>query len=641
MDDVPSTSVAPQKPVVIGTAGHIDHGKTALIRALTGIDTDRLPEEKRRGITIDLGFASMSAHGPDGSPVRVSFIDVPGHARFVRNMLAGVGGIDAVLLVVSAEEGVKPQTVEHLAICSILGIERGLTVLTKIDAVSQDRVSEVRVAVERFLSTTFLASAPIVSASARSGEGMDDLRRALGSLAGLVPSRSFDSVIRLPIDRAFTMTGFGAVVTGTLMSGSVSVGQELALEPGGRMAKVRGIQVHGSAATQASAATRAALNLARIEAAQLQRGDTLVEPSTIAAVDTIDAEVTLLPGAPSLKHRASIHFHALASECMAVVSLYDYRSLGAGGPGLVRLRLSKPIVLVPGDRFVLRHGSPITTIGGGRVLDSHPLQRLSRAKARIWLEPIRHADLNQQLAFRILRRGTSGISIAGLTVETGLKQDAIRTRLAPMIQDQRLLLIASDLLITHDAIRGATDIVAREFESLLQNSGVSDAKRSELRSRTGLRAEVFEHAVKLLEHEKKIQKRNEFLLPSEASVPRLAQEQERLSAVARAFKTSGLAAPSPAALAAELGIDQPEMRRLVTILLREKTLIRLGDDSLLVHQFALAELKQKFEGMRGQAIDVSRFKQLTGVSRKYAIPLLEYLDRERIMKKQGEQRVVL
>lgn len=641
MDDQPSALAAPRKSVVVGTAGHIDHGKTALIRALTGIDTDRLPEEKRRGITIDLGFASMNISAPDGSPVQVSFIDVPGHARFVRNMLAGAGGIDAVLLVISAEEGVKPQTVEHLAICSIIGIERGLTVLTKIDAVSPARGNEVRDAVEQFLSTTFLASAPIVCASAYTGRGLDAVRGALGSLAAQIPARDDDSVMRLPIDRAFTMTGFGAVVTGTLMSGSVSAGQELAIEPGARMARVRGIQVHGRAATKAEAATRAALNLARIEAAQLQRGDTLVEPDTIAAVDTIDAEVTLLRGAPSLKHRAGIHFHAFASECMAYASFLGSRALEPGIAQLLRLRLSEPIVLVPQDRFVLRHGSPIVTIGGGRVLDSHPAPRLSRAKAMLWLEQIRHAELDQALALRVARRGTAGASIAGLSMESGLKRDAVRARLAPMIQDQHLLSIESDLLLTRDAIHHATDIVTREFEGLLQRSGASGVKRSELRSRSRLRPEVFEHVVRLLEHDRKIRGGGELLFPPEGNASRAAQDRERLSAIALAFEKSGLAAPSPAILAAELGIDPPEVRRLITILLREKTLIRLADDSLCIHRVALAELKQKIQAMRGQAIDVAGFKQLTGVSRKYAIPLLEYLDRERVTKKQGDGRVVL
>ena len=629
------------KSVVMGTAGHIDHGKTALIRALTGIDTDRLPEEKRRGITIDLGFASLDVSAPAGSPIRLSFIDVPGHARFVRNMLAGAGGIDAVLLVISAEEGVKPQTEEHLAICSILGIQWGIIVLTKIDAVSESRLDEVRSSVRQFLSTTFLASSPILCASARTGQGLDTLRRQLGILAAQTPARSSDSLMRLPVDRAFTMTGFGAVVTGTLISGSVSAGEELVIEPGARAARVRGIQVHSAATAKAEAATRAALNLARIEAAELQRGDTLVEPATIVAVDTIDAEVTLLRNAPNLKHRGSVHFHAFASECMAAVSIYGCRLLEPGSTGLVRLRLSKSIVLLPGDRFVFRNGSPITTIGGGRVLDAHPLQRQNKTNAYNWLQTIGHAAIDQQLLLRMTRRGTTGISIADLSVETGLKEDSLRTLFAPALHDEKLLLIDDSLLLTREAMSEAVLLVSCQFDMRTKDAASSGVKRSELRSRTRLPAAVFDHALKVLERDKKLRILNETLSPLETSAPMSIREQDQLSAVSRAFEKSGLAAPSQSHLCAELAIDPAQLRRLITILLRAKTLVRLGDDSLCVHQTALADLKRIVQALRGQTIDIAGFKNFVRVSRKYAIPLLEYLDRERVTRKEGDCRIVL
>lgn len=627
--------------VVIGTGGHIDHGKTALIRALTGIDTDRLPDEKRRGITIDLGFASLDISSPDGSPIRVSFIDVPGHARFVRNMLAGAGGIDAVLLVISAEEGVKPQTEEHLAICSILGIQRGITVLTKMDAVSESRLDEIRSSVRQFLSTTFLASSPILCASARTGQGLDTLRRELAELAARIPARSSDCLMRLPVDRAFTMTGFGTVVTGTLMTGCVSVGEELVIEPDATAAKVRGIQVHSCGAKKAVAATRAALNLARIEAAELQRGDTLVEPATIVAVDTVDAEVTLLRNAPNLKHRASIHFHAFASECMAAVSLYDYRSLEPGSTGLVRLRLSKPIVLLPGDRFVLRDGSPNATIGGGRVLDAHPLLRLNKASSHHWLQAIGPAAVDQQLLLRVARRGTTGISVTGLSLETGLKADSLRALFAPVLRGEKLLLIGDNLLLTPEAMNEAVLLVGRQFEMRTRDAVSSGMKRSELRSKTRLSVAVFDHALKVLERDNKLRILNELLSPPETTAPLSIREQDQLSAVSRTFEKSGLAAPSQSLLAAELAIDPAELRRIITILLRAKTLVRLGDDSLCVHQTALTDLKKAVQAFRGRTIDIARFKDLAGVSRKYAIPLLEYLDRERVTRKEGDGRIVL
>ncbi len=627
--------------VVIGTAGHIDHGKTALIRALTGIDTDRLPEEKRRGITIDLGFASLDISAPDGSPLRVSFIDVPGHARFVRNMLAGAGGVDAVLLVISAEEGVKPQTEEHLVICSILGIQRGITILTKIDAVSERRLEEIRSSVRRFLSTTFLASSPILCTSARTGQGLDILRQELTVLAAQIPARNADSLMRLPVDRAFTMTGFGTVVTGTLISGSISLGDELSIEPGRRAAKVRGIQVHGCATTKAEAATRAALNLSRIEVAKLRRGDTLVEPATIGAVDTIDAEVTLLRSAPNLKHRGRIHFHAFASECIAAVSIYGDRSLEADRTGLARLKLSKPIVLLPGDRFVLRSGSPNVTIGGGRVLDAHPLQRLNKANSHQWLLRIGSAAVDQQLLLRVARRGTTGISVADLSFETGFKADSLRTLLASALRDEKLFLIEDNLLLTPEAMSEAVLLVRRQFEMRGKDTASSGVKLSELRSKTHLPAAVFDHALKVLEQDNKLRILNELLSLPETSTPMSIHEQDQLSSVSRAFERSGLAAPSQSHLAVELAIDPAQLRRLITILLRAKTLVRLGDDSLCVHQAALADLKKAVQALRGQLIDIARFKDLAGVSRKYAIPLLEYFDRERVTRKEGDCRIVL
>jgi selenocysteine-specific elongation factor len=637
----PAQPRVPRRSVVIGTAGHVDHGKTALIRALTGTDTDRLPEEKRRGITIDLGFASMDISASDGSPIRASIIDVPGHARFVRNMLAGAGGIDAVLLVISAEEGIKPQTEEHLAICSILGIERGLTVLTKLDAVSAMRLNEVRDSVARFLEATFLKSSPIVPVSAYTGAGLAALQQELTSLIGRIPSRYIDCLTRLPVDRAFSMAGFGPVVTGTLISGSITVGQELRIFPGGRMAKARGIQVHGRAENTVEAATRVALNLSRIDTSELQRGDIVAEAATLTAVGIIDAEVRILPNAPALRHRSNVHFHAFASECMAAVSLYGYRPLEPGGSGLVRLKLSKPLMLLPGDRFVLRHGSPLTTIGGGRVLDAHPVERLNKARTQDWLEQLRNAALDQQLALRIARRGTAGISLTALSGETGLKSDAVRSLLAPLLRSARLLLLDDDLLLTHEAFAEAMRMLTQQLEKLFASDGHDGAKKSELRNKTGLRPALFDSLLAKLESEKRFRIADELLFPATVAGQASNLDQDRLSAICLMVQQAGLAAPSPARLAAELHIDSAEMRRLITILLRERKLVRLGDDSLCIDQGAMTALKQTIQALRGQAIDVARFKQLTGVSRKYAIPLLEYLDRERITRKQGDHRIVL
>lgn len=625
---------------VIGTAGHIDHGKTALIRALTGVDTDRLPEEKRRGITIDLGFASMVVDGA-GASWQFSFIDVPGHARFVRNMLAGAGGIDAVLLVISAEEGVKPQTEEHLAICSMLGIERGITVLTKTDAVDEARLSEVQASVRHFLSTTFLASEPMVCTSAITGAGLDELRRALDALARRIPPRNADRCTRLPLDRAFTVKGFGTVVTGTLISGSVGSGQEVTIEPGARTAKVRGIQVHGHSAPAAHAATRVALNLSHVDLSDLHRGDMLVEPGTVSAVDSIDVEVSLLPGSPPLKHRARLHFHAFASESMAAVSLYDYRPLQPGANGLARLRLAAPVVLLPGDRFVLRQGSPVATIGGGRVLDSHPLPRSKRQRTHEWLQSLREAPLAEELAMRVMRRGMDAISLAALSAETGLRIDAVRALLAPSLQNGRLIALENQDVLAQTAALEAKAQVERELGTLYRQSGAAGVKRSALRSHIGLRPEVLDFALRRMAEQGKVRMAGELLLPAAVDAGGTARDRERLAAICRAYEQAALAPPSTAELGSTLALDSAEMRRLITALLREKKLIRLDGESLFAHPGALAGLIQKIATFRGQTIDVARFKQLTGLSRKYAIPWLECLDRERITRKDGDHRIVL
>jgi selenocysteine-specific elongation factor len=628
------------KIVVIGTAGHIDHGKTALIRALTGVDTDRLPEEKQRGITIDLGFASLDLRS-ETQRANISFIDVPGHARFVRNMLAGVGSIDAVLLVISAEEGIKPQTEEHLAICGLLGITHGVAVLTKIDAVDRARLGETRSAAENFLNSTFLASQPIVCVSAVAGTGLDELRHELLALTQRIPPRNPEFVTRIPLDRAFTVKGFGTVATGTLIAGSVTAGTELAIEPGGRAVKVRGLQVHGHAAPSAHAATRVALNVARIEPSSIHRGDTLVDADTLKAVDTIDVEIDLLPVAPALKHRARVHFHAFASESMAAVSLFDYRSLEPGGRCLARLRISKSVVLAPGDRFVLRQGSPIATIGGGRVVDVSPLPRLKRRIAYGWLRSLCNASPAEQLEMRIQRRGSSGISLSALVAETGLLPNAIRAFLAPALQNRSVIILPNDLLVARAALRDSSDQVIGEFESLLRDGAGSAVKRSELKSRLRLQQEVLDYVLKSLAEQGRLRIGGDLLVPSVANVASATSGQEKLDAICRVYDEAGLAPPTTGEVARRLQIDAVELRRLITILLREKRLVRLGDDSILVQPGALSALRQTMQPFRGQTIEVPFFKSLTGLSRKHAIPLLEYLDRERITRKQGDRRIVL
>ncbi|HMG88191.1 MAG TPA: selenocysteine-specific translation elongation factor [Terracidiphilus sp.] len=623
--------------IVVGTAGHIDHGKTTLVRALTGIDTDRLPEEKRRGITIDLGFASFDIPTPNGSPLRISFVDVPGHSLFIRNMLAGAGCVPAVMLVVAADEGIMPQTVEHLAICDLLGISQGLTVITKADTVSASQLEEVTGSIERFLQGTFLSKdhAPVLSASAPTGAGLEVVRTELLNLAMRTHLETSDALIRMPLDRSFVMKGFGTVVTGTLLSGTIRDGETLHLLPDDRAVRVRGLQSHSERVPYAQPGSRVAVNLSGIDATQVRRGQTLVSPRTLLSVDTLDVEVRLLQTAPALKHRANIHFHAFTSETMASVSLYGYEAVQPGTSRLMRLKLAEPIVLVPGDRFVLRQPSPAGTIGGGRVLDAHPLPRQRKSATQGWLEQSRAASPAEQLSLRISRRGTDGITLDALSAESGLTPDAIRRQIGPAIESGDIHLISNNLLLSREAFLTA----AREITARLQTG--ERVKASELRGQADLSQPVFDFVVRSLANQKKIQLRGETVSLYNAGAPTSNPESDRLAAIAHAYEESGLAAPSVLELAQRFNIKESDMRRLVTALQRDKTIVRMGSDDLFIHAAALGRLVAQLTPLRGSLMDVARFKQLTGLSRKYAIPLLEYLDRQRITQKQGDQRLIL
>lgn len=354
------------RPVIVGTAGHIDHGKTSLVKRLTGIDTDRLEEEKRRGISIDLGFAHLDLN----SGLRLGFVDVPGHERFVKNMLAGVGGIDLVLLVIGADESIMPQTREHFDICRLLGIRHGLVALTKSDLVEPDLVDLVRLEVEEFVAGSFLEGAPIVPVSATTGAGIDDLRAALEQIAAAIPGKDASRHARLPIDRSFSMRGHGAVVTGTLISGTLALQEEVELYPAGTRARIRGLQVHGTGVVRARAGERTAVNLAGIDSADATRGMVLSRPGLFQSTKQVDTVFDLVPGAHPMKHRAPVHFHAGTAEVEAEARLLS--SLTPMQPGTrshVRFLLHEPLLLLPGDRFIVRMFSPVVTIGGGIVLD--------------------------------------------------------------------------------------------------------------------------------------------------------------------------------------------------------------------------------------------------------------------------------
>jgi len=631
------------RPVIVGTAGHIDHGKTALVKALTGIDADRLAEEKRRGITIDLGFAHLELAGPGGELLRLGFVDVPGHERFVRNMLAGAGGVDLLLFVVASDEGIKPQTREHFAICRLLDVRRGITVLTKADLVDRETLDVLRLELGDFLRGSFLdpASAPMVAVSSRTGQGIEELKREMGRLAAEMQVKDSSALFRLPIDRVFTMKGFGTVVTGTLISGSIAKDAEVEIFPAKARARVRGVQVHGKAAERAVAGERTALNLAlERSSAELTRGMMLAAPGNLAATDEMDVSLFLLADAKALRNRARVHLHLYSAETIAEVVLVE-KELKAGGESFARLRLADPILVLPGDRFIIRQFSPVVTIGGGVVLDAAPLGKRHKDDDRA-LAVLAGHDHGKILLERIMRRGAAGLSIRQLVSETGWKQEVLE-RLARERESAGAIVRAGDLLLDTAQLEAIKLLLMQTVAEFHQRSRLATGiGREELRERLRFPAPAFTAALDSLVAARKLDLAGEQVhLPGRGVVMK-DEEAAAKQVIEDAFRAAGLKAPSLNDVLAGLKVDKASAQKLVTLLLREKQLIKVNEE-LVFHRQALEELRaiMKAQKSKSEKIDIGQFKDLIGVTRKYAIPLLEYLDRERVTRRAGDARVIL
>ena len=633
------------KSIIVGTAGHIDHGKTALVKALTGIDADRLEEEKRRGITIDIGFAHLELPGPGGEPIRFGFVDVPGHERFVRNMLAGIGGIDLVLLVIAADESIKPQTREHFDICRLLSVRRGITVLTKSDLVDHETLDVVRMEVEEFLRGSFLdpAGSPIIPVSSLTGAGLDELKRALVAMAGEIPPRDSSALARLPIDRVFTMKGFGTVVTGTLISGAIRKEDELEVFPTGRRVRVRGVQVHGESAEQAVAGQRTALNLAGVEKEELARGMMLASVSTLNATFRADVSLSLLSTAKRLKDKSRVHLHAYTSETIAEVVLSDSKQIAPGQTAFAQVRLSEPVLLLPGDRFIIRQFSPVITIGGGRVLDAcPPVQKINPEERNRFLEVVDKSSVDVVLAARVTRRGKEGLSLPHAVAETGCSRARVMEIIGELIRQQKVVRIGEILLAVDPFRTAGTEMLAAVNSFHDKNPLVTGISREALREHLDLGPEVFSVTLDSLLRENRVEVVGEQVRAAGRAVVMKDEEAESKRAIELAFASAGLKVPALKDVLAGVKVDRARAQKIVTLLLRDKVLIKISED-LVFHRDALNELRQRVQAQKASTpkIDVARFKDLTGVSRKYAIPLLEYLDRERVTRRIGDERVIL
>ncbi|MBZ5599734.1 MAG: selenocysteine-specific translation elongation factor [Acidobacteriia bacterium] len=628
------------KSVIVGTAGHIDHGKTALVKALTGIDADRLEEEKRRGITIDIGFAHLDLPGPGGETLRLGFVDVPGHERFVRNMLAGVGGIDLVLLVIAADESIKPQTREHFDICRLLSVRRGITVLTKSDLVDAETLDVVKLEVEDFLRGSFLGQpSPVISVSSLTGAGLDDLKRELVKAAAEVPAKDSQALTRLPIDRVFTMKGFGTVVTGTLVSGTIRKEDELEVFPGGKRVRVRGVQVHDAPAEQSTAGQRTALNLAGANTEELARGMTLAPPDTFRPTSRVDALLSLLPSAKPLKDAARVHCHAYTMEAIAEVRLYSMKQMKPGDEQYVQLRLAEPALLLPGDRFILRQFSPVVTIGGGFVLDASPsIRKQPQVEVATLLTTLMTGSPEQVLEARVKHRGVAGLRLQDVPGEMNVRMEDA-TRLAKAAG----LVWCSQVLVAPSAFASARGMVRQTVEKFHgANPLVAGISKEELRERTRIGPEVFQSVLSMMVEKKELEVAGELVhLPGRGVVMK-DEEAESKKIIESAFASAGLKVPALRDVLAGLKVDKTRAQKIVTLLLRDKTLVKISKD-LVFHESALLELRRQIAAYKTKSlrIDVGQFKELTGITRKYAIPLLEYLDRERVTKRVGDAREIL
>ncbi len=637
------------KYVIVGTAGHIDHGKSALVRALTGIDPDRLEEEKRRGITIDLGFAHLDL----GEGLRAGFIDVPGHERFVKNMLAGVGGIDLVLLVVAADESIKPQTREHFDICKLLGIKKGIVVITKSDLVEREIVDLVKLEIQDFAAGSFLEGAPIVAASARTGEGLEELKAELGRLGLEISPKPIALPFRLPIDRAFVMKGFGAVVTGTLVAGRIEKEAEVEIFPLGRRVRVRGIEVHNAPAEAALAGQRTALNLVGIEARELARGMVLAPPDLFEATSRINCALRLIPPARPLKNRARVHFHSGAAEMVAEVLLLESKELKPGERAYAQLRLAEPGLFLPGDRFIIRQFSPVTTIGGGTILDSQPARHRSADPAVIhFLEAMEQGD--EETRLELLAQQSGELPLSALVARTGWHPSEALKVGKGLEEMKRLLILGQppSQFVHSEYFQALAHRVIEQLEQFhAANPLDAGMVKEELRGRVNPRsaaltslpsALVFNAVLQKLGAQGRVEVRGETVRLIGREVQLSPEELKAKEQIGSAFEEAGLTVPRARDVIATLPIDRARAEKILQILLKERVLLKVAEE-LIFHRSALENLRTMLARRkeRSNRINVATFKEITGVSRKYAIPLLEYLDREHVTRRAGDERIIL
>ncbi len=635
--------------IIIGTAGHIDHGKTALVKALTGVDADRFPEEKLRGITIDIGFAEL-----DLGEVKIGFVDVPGHEKFVKNMLAGASGIDVVLLVISADESVMPQTREHFEICRLLETKTGLIVLTKKDLVDEELLELVNLEVAELVENSFLQDASVIAVSAKTGEGIDELKETLRLISAQIPARKNETIARLPIDRSFTVKGFGAVVTGTLISGEIAETEELEILPIQRKVRVRGLQTHGTSVKSAHAGQRTAVNLGGIEHSEILRGMVLAETGVLRPTQIFDAEIEVIKGAKkSLKTRQRVRVHIGTIEALARVQVLNERGeIAPGEKDFVQLRLEIPIVCIPDERFILRSYSPQITIAGGKVLDNSAAKhrRKDVENIRKYLQNLLESDKLKQLKLYLEMSAEHGTNFKDLQARTGWRENILRKIIKENIE-KKAIIEAEIFLIARTPFENLKLKTLAEIETFHKREPLAKGiLRETLREKifAHLPPEIFRTILKSLETEKKIASEKDIVRAISHNLELSSDETLLRERLEKVYRSTKLEVPKleDALLDVIRGTksDKNHARKVFQLLLNSGEIVKISDEFYFTKieiDNLIAKLKKYAETADDKFIDVPKFKDIAGISRKYAIPLLEYFDREKITRRAGDKRLIL
>jgi selenocysteine-specific elongation factor len=639
--------------IILGTAGHIDHGKTALVKALTGVDADRLPEEKKRGITIDLGFAEL-----DLGEVRIGFVDVPGHERFVKNMLAGAHGIDLVALVIAADEGVMPQTREHFEICRLLETKTGLVVLTKTDLVDEELLELVKLDAQELVQNSFLENAPAIAVSAKTGEGINELKETIKNLALKIPARKNEMIARLPIDRSFTVKGFGAVVTGTLVAGEIKVSDEMELLPIGKKVRVRGLQTHGKSVESSHAGQRTAVNLGGIEHSEIERGQTLAPFNILRPTQIFDAEIEVLKDAKkSLKSRARVRVHVGTIEALARVQILNEKDeIEKGEKGFAQFRLETPVVVLPNERFIVRSYSPQITIAGGKILDglANKHRRKDLAETIQFLEKLDDSlktdDKQIELKVFLEKAGEAGLNFRDLQAQTGWIHSILQNNLLEVLQ-KKSVIEADGIYLSRTVFENLAKKTVAEIHLHHKTEPLSRGMlRETLREKVfaHLPSETFKKTLQILAERGEISAEKDVVRLASYSQNLSANEKQILEKLNRIYETAKLEVPTleNALLESIKGTKSNlnEARKVFQLLLDSGEVVKISNDfyfSAKVINELVMKLKAHAEKTSDRLIDVPSFKDIAGISRKYAIPLLEYFDQIKITRRAGDKRLIL